>query len=145
MTKPIFRKFPEYLLVTLIIYSVLTIIRSLGILVLVYTDNYFYNFDFDIHNVKEKGSIFIRIYFFMPYIFGLVLSVFIKWILNLEWTSYIICLVFSLSFFIVFDVNFVRKWVFIFDNPRTNFVFHFFLFLLLSVASILYYRKRWVR
>lgn len=135
-------KITEYLLVTLIIYSVLTIIRSLGVLVLVYTDNYFYNFDFDINNVKDKVPIYIRTYFFMPYIVGFVLSVFIKWILNLKWTSYIICLVLSLGFFIVFDVSFVRKWVYIFDNPRTNFVFHLVLFLLLSITSILYYRKR---
>ena len=117
-------------------YCIFTMARSLGMLFLAYTDEYFHNFDYDMDFFMEKNYIYVRAYDFFPYIIGILLPFVIKWFLplKLNWWILLGSVILSFCVFMFFDAGFIRNVFYIFENPRINLIFHFSIFLTLFIT-----------
>ena len=120
-------------LTSLIIYCVLAIIRSSGLLYIAYTDDYFYNFDFDMKHYIQKSVAFNNAYYYFPYILGFFLSFFLKKLLKLNWSTFIFSLIIGLFLFRFLDSGLIRPLFGFFDNPRMNILIHLLIFLILGL------------
>ena len=133
----------------LIIYCLLSIIRSSGLLYIAYTDDYFYNFDFNIKFYQQKSCVFNYAYYYCPYIIGFFISFFFKQILKLNWKTSIMSLIFGFVLFRLIDSKLIRPIFDFFENPRMNIIFHLLTFLFLELLLVIIYIKhfnrfRWV-
>ena len=128
------------LLSILAIYCLFSICRSLNLLFLVYTEEYFYNLDFKMELFIENNEKYINHYYFVTYAMAIIFSLFLKKIANLKWISYLISLIISFILFRFLDSNLVRPFFTFFDNPRVNvctnlIVFSVILFFLIIVLK----------
>lgn len=116
-----------------IFYSMLSIIRSIGLLYLTFSDSYFYNFDFelDTNDFGEKMNIYFRYYYYIPYVLGTIIYLFCKKLFKINWGKYIIIGLFVILLFRLIDASFVRPLFGFFENTRIN------VFILLSTFLII--------
>lgn len=121
----------QILLASLFIYCILTIIRSFSLLFLAYTDEYFYNFDFNTTLYIQKSIVFNNAYYFCPYIMGLLITFFLKKALKLNLMFFIFSLVIGFALFRLIDSFMIRPLFSFFDNPRANIFAHLLTFLIL--------------
>lgn len=115
------------------IFCLFSISRSLNLLFLAYTEEYFYNLDFKIESFIENNEKYIYHYYFITFLLAVLFSLFIKKFANLKWTHYLISLIISYLLFRFFDSKIIRPFFSFFNNPRINvftnlFVFSTFLF-----------------
>lgn len=128
----------NFVSVFFIFYSLLSVIRSLGLLYLTYSDTYFYNFDFelDTNDFYEKMNIYFRYYYYIPYILGTIIFLFCKKIFKINWVNYILVGLSVILLFRFIDAEFIRPLFAFYENTRIN------TFILLSVfliTGILFY------
>lgn len=132
----------QIILVSLIIYCLLSITRSLSLLYIAYTDDYFYNFDFETKHYLQKSVVFNNAYYFFTYIAGFFLSFFLKNILKINWLFFVFSLLSGFVFFRLVESNYIRPVFSFFENPRANIVFHLLTFLILGLVLIRFFYKR---
>jgi hypothetical protein len=130
-------------LTSLIIYCLLSITRSSSLLYIAYTDNYFYNFDFDTKLYMQKSVVFNNAYYFCTYITGFFLAIFLKKILKLNWLTFIFSLVVGFVLFRLVDSNLIRPLFSFFENPRMNIVLHLLTFLILALLLIKFFYNKY--
>jgi hypothetical protein len=130
-------------LISLIIYCILAIVRSLNLLYIAYTDDYFYNFDFVMKFYIAKSVVFNNAYYFYTYIIGFFLSFPVKQVLKLTWWNFIGSLVIGFVLFRFIDSGFVRPLFGLFDNPRMNIVTNLLTFSILGfLLARFFFKKR---
>jgi hypothetical protein len=130
-------KILPFLFALAILYCVFTILRSIGILYIVYTDDYFYHLDFKLASFREKQYIFLNAYYFFPYIVGVLISLSMKKMFNLKWAYFLFAIIGVLVLFRQIDSYCIRPLFGIFQNPKMNVVSHLLVFLMLFVGLVL--------
>ncbi len=134
-----FKPLIKVVCVIVLTYSILSVVRSLGMLYLAYTDPYFYNLDFKIEGYIEKRFVYFRFYYTVSYITGIILSFLLKIFYKLNWGFFILAVVISYAIFVPFDD--VRQYFVFFENPRTNVILQLMIFLLLGFLSFKYLKN----
>jgi len=124
----------------LIVYCVLAIVRSSNLLFIAYTDDYFYNFKFEPSQLMQKYPVYINANYTYTYIIGLILSISLKWLLNIDWKSFIIGIILGLIFFRVFDSS-IRPLFGLFENIRLNIMFHVGTFIVLLLIMFVLFKR----
>lgn len=134
----------ETFLAILWVYCILAIARSIGLLLMVYTDDYFYNFEYNPDLFVKKYHQYIRAYDFFPSLVGLFLPFLLKWLLSikLRWILIIIGVIGGFGIFIYLDSEYIRNVFYLFENKRLNLLFHLLVFLLLFASITLWLIKR---
>ena len=135
----------QVILVVLIIYCIYSIFRSLGILYIAYTDDYFYNLDFKIQSYREKNHIFNNAYYYFTYIAGLFTTISMKKILNLNWIPFLITIFSGLILFRLIDSGFIRPAFGFFMNTRMNVFINLMTFLALFIILLTTYKSKFKR
>lgn len=134
----------QIVLTSLIIYCILSICRSLGLLYIAYTDDYFYNFDFAMkQSYIQKSVIFNNAYYFCTYVIGFILSFILKKVLKLNWLNFIFSLVIGFVLFRFIDSGLIRPIFGFFDNPRLNIFTHLLTFSILELLFIRSFFKKY--
>jgi hypothetical protein len=129
----------QIVLTALIIYCILSICRSLCLLYIAYTDDYFYNFDFAVkQSYIQKSVVFNNAYYFCTYVIGFILSFLLKKVLKLNWLNFIFSLVIGFVLFRFIDSALIRPIFGFFDNPRINIFTHLITF---SILVLLFVRS----
>jgi hypothetical protein len=130
--------------IIIIIYSFLSIFRSLGLLYLSFSDSYFQNFNFNLESdlFIEKFRKYQKFYFYYPYVIGIVTIPFLKkWYTNTRWYIYIIYCILAIVIFRLIDASVLRPLFAIFINTRVNIIIQLILFLTIAICGIFYNRK----
>ena len=135
--------FKEFVLFILIIYSVFSIIRSLGLLFLAFTDKYFYNFDFGLEYLPTKIRVFDNVTHWFTYGVGIVVSFFILKLMKIKIYPSLVYLLISLSTFVLCDLRYIRSIFLFAENPRYNLLINILFFGILFLVSYkLYYKLK---
>jgi len=120
------------------LYAFLGVVKSLVILILMYTDKRYYNWNFiGVATVEEIINIQIYI-LVIPVLLLLALSFYFKKILNLKKQFYIPSLLISILIFRFLDIKIRQLFIFT-DNPRFNDI------LLLLIFSLLFFGIYFIR
>lgn len=121
-------------LIGFLYYSFFTILRSLSLLYLAYTDPYFYNFDWTYDFTMEKSSKFHIAFDLFPLFVGIMASLIIKiFIKRLHWFTFFFAIVIALISFTTIDTPLLRDIFYQFKNQRLNLIYHTSVFLLFSI------------
>lgn len=131
----------DILSIMVILYALLSIIRSLGLLYLSFTDSYFHNFDFEANGFLEKKDIYDRYYYFIPYILGLLIFLSCKKLFSINWGRYLLIGLFVILFFWLVDARFIRPLFAFFENTRINTFILITVFLILGIVFFKISRK----
>jgi hypothetical protein len=129
-------------LTLLLFYCILSVMRSFGLLYIAYTDDYFYNFDFEKSLYPQKSIVFNNAYYFFTYLAGLVFSFVLKKVLKLDWLVFILSLVSGFVLFRFIDSDIIRPLFGFFDNPRMNISVHLLTFSIIGLVLYLLLHKR---
>ncbi len=135
----------KVILTFLIIYCLLSVIRSLNLIYLAYSDDYFYNFDFKKEMYIQKSKVFINSYYFTPYILGSLISIVFKRKFQLSWVIFLLTKIICMLVFILVDSKFIRPLFVFFENPRENIFVHLLVFTLLGTIILYIFKKRYPR
>jgi len=133
-------KILSVLLRVLIIYCIYSILRSIGILYIALTDDYFYHLDFKIQSFREKNHIFIYAYYYFPYFIGIFASFFMKKLFNSTWISFLLMVFFGLILFRLIDSNYIRPMFGIFRNAKINVIANLLVSVILFVILQIIYK-----
>lgn len=131
----------EVFLMALVIYSTLSILRSLALLYLAYTDYYFYNFDFAKELYIKKSVAFNNAYYFFTYLAGLIFSLFLNRLIKSNWLYFLLSLIFGFILFRLIDSEFIRPLFSFFKNPRMNIILHTIIFLIFGAFLLGFLKK----
>ncbi|WP_286912490.1 hypothetical protein [Flavobacterium sp. UBA4197] len=132
----------QIIIALLLFYCVLSIMRSFGLLFLAYTDDYFYNFDFEKSQYPQKSIVFNNAYYFFTYLAGLLFSFILNRVLKLDLLVFILSLVFGFVLFRFIDSDIIRPFFDLFDNPRMNIGLHLLTFLIIGTVFYLILNKK---
>jgi len=135
-------KIINIVLFIVLIYSILSLIRSFGLIILAYSDDYFFNFDFEKTGFIEKRFIYYRIYYYLPYILGLFFSLVFKFIFKIKWGLFTILMLLSFILFRIMDEDIIRPLFVIFENPRMILFFNFIIFSFMVLLTIFLLKKK---
>lgn len=129
------------ILTILHLYAFLGVIKSLIILILMFTDKRYYNWNFiGIATVEE--IINIQIYtLVIPVLLLLAFSFYFKKILNLKKRFYIPSLLISILIFRFLDTKIRQLFIFT-DNPRFNVILYLIIFSFLFFGIYLFKKRR---
>ena len=130
----------KIIIILVIVYCVFAIVRSSNLLFIAYTDDYFYNFKFEPSKLIQKYPTYINANYTYTYIIGLVLSISLKWLLNIDWKSFIIAIVLGLICFRVLDSS-IRPLFGLFENIRLNIMFHLGTFIVLLFIMLILFKR----
>ncbi|MDI1256713.1 MAG: hypothetical protein PSV16_11490 [Flavobacterium sp.] len=133
-------KIKQIILLTLIIYCILSILRSSGLLYLAYTDTYFYNFDFNPKLLMQKYPIYNNTYYVFPYLMGVIIAIGLRWIINTNWLSLLLSICAAFILFRFIDSNFIRPIFVVFENSRENILVHLFTFFVI-LGILIFFSK----
>ncbi len=128
----------EIILTFEIIFCNLSIIRSLSLLYIAYSYDYFYNFDFCRDKYEKCSIIFTLAYSISPFVIGVLFSFIFKMIFKLNWFVYILSLFNGLFFFNLLDSKF-RTLFILFENSKVNLLVHCLFFFILEVIVITFF------
>lgn len=128
-------------LLVIIVYCILSLIRSTGLLYLAYTDDYFYNFNFELDQYMVKRFDYYRVYYTITYIIGLIVPFFLKKIFHLNWYFHILSIIIGLAIFILIDSEYIRPLFGFFKNGRANIIIHLLTFIVIGFSLLFFYRK----
>ena len=129
------------LLVIIFTYIILSIIRSSGLLILAYTDNYFYNFDFNPNQYIDKIVIYKNVFYIGTYLLGIITSLLFGFIFKISIRKYIIWAFIGLVLFWFIDGTIVRPLFDFSDSARINIWVHLVFFITAFLFSFFYIRK----
>ena len=141
MKKFTINKILLFLSILAILYCVFAIMRSIGILYIVCTDDYFYNLDYKLESFREKQYIFLNAYYYFPYIAGVLIGLSMKKVFNLNWVSLLFAVTGGLILFRLIDSNCIRPLFGIFKNPKMNVVAHLLMFVMLFIVLLVIYKR----
>lgn len=132
------QKILQVLLMSLMVFIILSITRSICLLYLAYTDGYFYNFDFNMKQIMQKNGIFNNMYYLYTYIIGLIFCIGLSKVLKVKWINFVISLLIGLLLllllFRLIESSIIRPLFAFFANPRTNLIIHIACFVSLLIA-----------
>lgn len=134
MNKTNFKLFINIVSIFFIFYSLLSVIRSIGLLYLTFSDTYFHNFDFDVEKFSEKINIYYRYFHYTPYALGAIFFMLFKKMFNINWGKYILIGLFGILLFRFIDAEFVRPFFAFFQNTRINTFIILFTFLIIGIS-----------
>jgi len=121
----------QSLVFLIIIYCILTIIRSAGLLYLIYTDDYYYNYKFEIDSYLQKRDLFFHLYYIYTYILGLIFTLAMLIYFRLKWYLILIYTIFGIVLFRLIDFSLIRPLFAFFEDWKVNVWIHIITFLLL--------------
>ncbi len=125
-------------LIIIITYSILSVLRSAGLLYLMYSDDYFYNFNLDLDQYSEKVYIYIRFYYYVPYLIGLVGFILARRFFITPILYYILASLSGIIMFWLIDARYIRSLFALFGNTRTNNIIILLTFILLGVGVLIF-------
>ncbi len=107
-------------------------------LILIYSDPYFYDLDFKIDQLIEKREIIFWTYYLIPFALGILVSFFLNFFIKENWFIHSAACLFGFLLFYFFDNDYYRRIWAIFENVRINVWIQFIIavilvFLLLKV------------
>jgi len=90
----------QVILCSLLFIDIFLVFKEIGLLYLIYNDNYFYNLDFlPVTTYLDKIHKYQYFYYIYPFFAGIILMVLLKFILRLKWLSFVIGMISSLLLF----------------------------------------------
>lgn len=115
----------------IIIYCILTILRSVGLLYLIYTDDYYYNYKFEIDSYLQKRDLYFHLYYTYTYILGLIFTLAALFFFRLKWYWILIYTILGIVLFRLIDFSLIRPMFAFFGDWKVNVWIHLLTFLLL--------------